>query len=66
MGGIGVREFYDDDFSRLLSECRSHIQGVISTSTTKAEKVDYAFMVLKKLRQLENVWHGVEDSSLKE
>ena len=66
MGGIGVQEFYDDDFSRLLSECRSHVQGIMSASTTKAEKIDYGYMVLEKLQQIENVWHGIEDSPLKE
>ena len=64
MGGISVQEFFPDDFTRLMSEARSHIGGVVSTATTKAEKIHYGFMALEKLRQIENIWHGVEDAPL--
>lgn len=55
---MSEREVYPDRFQELVSEIRSHLNGVISLSTTKQDKIRYGWMALDKLRLLEMAWHG--------
>jgi len=56
------QENYTDDFSQMISECRSHLNGVITPQTSKSEKAHFGWIALEKLRIIENIWHGIKDS----
>ena len=58
----GKKEIYTDDFSQIVSECRSHLNGIITPRTTKSEKAHFGWIALEKLRIIENLWHGIKDA----
>jgi hypothetical protein len=55
-------EVYPDRVQELISELRSHLNGVITDKTSKADKIRYGWEALEKLRLIEMAWHGEEDS----
>lgn len=52
------QEIYPDRIQELIIELRSHLNGVISPSTTKQEKIGHGWQALEKLRLIEMDWHG--------
>lgn len=59
---VRKQENYTDDFSKMVSECRSHLNGVTTPRTSKSEKEHFGWIALEKLRIIENLWHGIKDS----
>ena len=58
-----MNEIYPDKHSEIISICRSHVNGVITSKTTNQEKVKYGWKILEQLRILENLWLGDEEET---
>ena len=54
-----LNEVYPDKFTEYISLCRSALNGVITPKTSKQEKIDYAFKVLKILNAIEAEYNGL-------
>ena len=54
-----MKDVYADNFEEIASYCLSALNGVVSSSTTKNEKVNYGFVAMRHLAALAYEWNGV-------